>query len=389
MLKVQVLTFQGMESTSNDTKKKYECICGGSYNKSAGLPRHKKTCQAMNTEPQEGYTCSTCNKVFNQKDNRYVHLKNCTNKPKGVPPCSYPVCGKQFSSNYKLRQHVSQVHADEENRPPKQNTVNVSTLIGRKLKHSSSNTLKDVKHKAEHNEFEFVEEVSQFFAGIVECELVDKTKFFHIGDVSWFCLANVTQAIGINNYTNFQVHSVTSPSHTLDIVFVPTDTSTNSEHSNTISFKTLSTQHTDDVLHDAEPSSSIPTPTTPTIPTPTVTPKTLTPTATPSDLELLGNVVSKGKCFTPSADNETDTDASLNMSSTIMPNTQQQKCRIIQNIIAKVKAEGIDVMCIDDHAVMSVVLGKLGLQRSFQKPKKPSKAGRQFHVTHVTTFMNL
>ena len=144
MLKVQVLTFQGMESTSNDTKKKYECIGGSSYNQSAGLSRHKKTCQALNTEPQEGYTCSTCNKVFNRKDNRDVHFKNCTNKPKGVPPRSYPGCGKQFSSNCMLRCHVSQVHVDEENRPPKQNTVNVSTLTGRKLKCGSSNTLKDV-----------------------------------------------------------------------------------------------------------------------------------------------------------------------------------------------------------------------------------------------------
>ena len=117
MLRVQVLTFQGMELTSNDTKKKYECICGSSYNQSAGLLRHKKTCQALNTELQEGYTCSTCNKVFNQKDNRDIYLRNCMNKPEGVPPCFYPGCGRQFSSNYKLRHHVSQVHVDEENRP--------------------------------------------------------------------------------------------------------------------------------------------------------------------------------------------------------------------------------------------------------------------------------
>ena len=88
---------------------------------------------------------------------------------------------------------------DEENRSPKQNTVNVSTLIGRKLKRGSSNTLKDVEHAAKHDEFEFVEEVSRFFIGIVECELVDKTKFFHMGDVSWFPSANVTQAIGIDD----------------------------------------------------------------------------------------------------------------------------------------------------------------------------------------------
>ena len=146
------------------------------------------------------------------------------------------------------------MHDDEENRPPKQNTVNVSTLTGRKLKRGSSNTLKDFEHAAEHDEFEFVEEVSWFFAGIVECDLVDKTKFFHMGDVSWFRLANVTQAIDIDDYTNFQVHPVTSPSHTLDIVLVPTDASTNGEHSNTISFKALSRQHTDDVLNEAEPS---------------------------------------------------------------------------------------------------------------------------------------
>ena len=176
------------------------------------------------------------------------------NKPKEVPPSSYPGYRKQFSSNYKLRRHVSQVLVDEENQSPKQNTVNVSTLIGRKLKRGSSNTLKDVEHAAKHDKFEFVEEVSRFFVAIVECELVDKTKFFHMGDVSWFRSANVTQAIGIDDYTNFQVHPVTSPSHTLDIVLVPTDVSTNGEHSNTISFKALSRQHTDDVLNEAEPS---------------------------------------------------------------------------------------------------------------------------------------
>ena len=119
----------------------------------------------------------------------------------------------------------------------------------------------------------------------------------------------------------------------------------------------------------------MPTPTS-TMSTPTVTPKTLTPTAKPSDLDLLANVVTTRKRFTPSADNETDTDASLCMSSTMMPNTQQWKCRIIRNIMAKVKAEGVDVMCIDDRVdVMPGVLGKLGLHRSFQKPKKPSKGG--------------
>ena len=155
------------------------------------------------------------------------------------------------------------MHDDEENQPPKQNTVNVSTLTGRKLKHGSSNTLKDFEHAAEHDEFEFVEEVSWFFAGIVECYLVDKTEFFHMDDVSWFRLDNVTQAIGINNYTNLQVHPVTSPSHTPKIVLIPTDASTNSKHSHTISFIALSTQPTDDVLNDAEPSCSTPTPATP------------------------------------------------------------------------------------------------------------------------------
>ena len=170
-----------------------------------------------------------------------------------------------------------------------------------------------------------------------------------------------------------QVHPVKSLSHTLDIVLVPTDASPNGEHSNTISFKALSTQHTDHILNDAEPSCSTPTPT---MPTPTVTPKALAPTATPSDLDLLANVVSTRKCFPPSADSKMDTDASLNTSSTMMPNTQQQKCKIIQNIKAKVKAEGVNVICIDNHvAVMSGVLGKLGLHQSFQKPKKPSKAG--------------
>ena len=154
------------------------------------------------------------------------------------------------------------MHDDEENRPPKQNTVNVSTLTGRKLKRGSSNTLKDFEHAAEHDEFEFVEEVSWFFAGIVECDLVDKTEFFHMGDVSWFRLA-VTQAISINSYTNLQVHPVISPLHTPEIVLIPTDASTNSNHSNTISFKALSTQPTDDTLNDAEPSCSTPTPATP------------------------------------------------------------------------------------------------------------------------------
>ena len=145
------------------------------------------------------------NKVFNRNNNRDVHLKHCKKKPKGVPPCSYLGCGKQFSSNYMLRCHVSQVHVDKENRPPKQSTVNVSTLIGRKLKRGSSNTLKDVEHGAEHDEFEFVE-VSRLFAGIVGFGLVDKTEFFHMGDVFWFRLANVTQVISIIDYTDFQVH---------------------------------------------------------------------------------------------------------------------------------------------------------------------------------------
>ena len=51
--------------------------------------------------------------------------------------------------------------------------------------------------------------------------------------------------------------------------------------------------------------------------------------------------------------------------------------------MAKVKAEGVDVicidiMCIDDRVdVMSGVLGKLGLHRSFKKPKKLNKAGQK------------
>ena len=247
-------------------------------------------------------------------------------------------------------------------------------MIGRKLKHGSSNTLKDVEHAAEHDEFEFAEEVSQFFAGIIECELVDKTEFFDLGDVSWFCLANVTQAIGIDDSTNFQAHPVTSTSHTLDIVLVPTDASTNGEHSNTISFKALSTQHTDGVLNDAEPPCSTPTPTatTPTTPTPTVTPKTLTSMTTSADLDRLANVFSTRKLFTLFADNEMDTGASLNMSSTTTPNTQPQKCRIIWNIMAKVKAEGVNVMYIDDRVdVMPCVLGKLGLHQSLKEKILP------------------
>ena len=99
-------------------------------------------------------------------------------------------------------------------------------------------------------------------------------------------------------------------------------------------------------------------------------------TATLSNLDLLANVVNTRKRFTPPADDEMDTDALLNTSSTVMPNAHQQKCRIIWNIMAKVKGEGIDVMCINDRVdVMSDVLGKLGLYGSFQKLKKPSRSG--------------
>ena len=343
-------------------KKTYNCKCGKSFPQSAGLSRHKRTCPSHsdNTAPQQEYICSKCKKSFTRKDNRDAHFKNCTNsRTKEVPPCSYPDCGKQFTTNYKLKRHISQVHDKEkENQTPKKKVarnppakkldrINVTSLTGKHCEESSSNTLEE--------DTEFIEEVGRLFAGLVECELIDKEEFLGMDD-DWFKSADVTQIIDYD--TDFSIDEPDLP--------IQVSTSTEIEHCNTALTVTL-----DETLPENLPEccstpvkSSLQDNSPPTSPTP--------------NLDLLADVASTSKRFTPSFASNDENNSSQNISNTMTPNTRQRKCRIVKNIMNTVHAEGVDSMSIDDRVeVVSSVLDKLGLHRNFQIPRKPTKAGRK------------
>ena len=109
---------------TNDEDKnnnKNECSqCGATFKHPSSLSRHKKKHQNNNTsaaDDDDSYTCQTCFKTFERKDNLLKHLKNVACQPPSIKETEWkcPTCLKVFNRKSNHTRHV-QLHDKENNK---------------------------------------------------------------------------------------------------------------------------------------------------------------------------------------------------------------------------------------------------------------------------------